>query len=186
MAARTANTASESEMISLLWEGRTNRFAVAVERPIPYDMQPMPINFTDAELLAFLDEGLPVERMSAVESALRQSAELRTRIAALRQQRDVAGHSVGEIWRRGRLSCPTRHQLGSFLLDALAAELTQYIRFHLETIGCRYCTANLDDLRQSAQQESTETAQRRQKFFQSSAGHMRKLGPDRQDPSFSP
>ena len=139
----------------------------------------MATNFTDAELLAFLDEGLPVERMSAVENELRQSAKLRTRIAALRQQRDVAGHSVGEIWRRGRLSCPTRHQLGSFLLDALPAELKQYIRFHLETIGCRYCAANLDDLCQSAQQESSETAQRRQKFFQSSAGHMRRPEPER-------
>ena len=138
----------------------------------------MPTDFTDAELLAFLDEGLPVERMSAVESELRQSAELRTRIAALRQQRDGAGHSVGEIWRRGRLSCPTRHQLGSFLLDALPVELKQYIRFHLETIGCRYCAANLDDLRQSTQQESSETAQRRQKFFQSSAGHIRRPGPE--------
>ncbi len=139
----------------------------------------MPADFTDAELLAFLDEGLPVERMAAIESELRQSEALRTRTATLRQQRDTAGHSVGEIWRRERLSCPTRHQLGSFLLDALPADLTQYIQFHLDTIGCRYCAANLDDLRQSAQQESTATAQRRQKFFQSSAGHMRKLGPDR-------
>src|SRR5712671_2767918 len=103
----------------------------------------MPADFTDAELLAFLDEGLPVERMAAVESALRQSAELRTRTAALGQQRNAAGHSVGEIWRRGRLSCPTRHQLGSFLLDALPAEHADYIRFHLETVGCRYCAANL-------------------------------------------
>ena len=54
----------------------------------------MPTNFTDAELLAFLDEGLPVERMAAIETVLRQSAELRTRTAALRQQRDAAGHSV--------------------------------------------------------------------------------------------
>lgn len=140
----------------------------------------MPDDFTDAELLAFLDEGLPVERMSAVENMLRQSAELRTRTARLRQQRDATGHSVGEIWRRERLSCPTRHQLGSFLLDALPAELTQYIQFHLDTIGCRYCAANLDDLRQSAERESTETVQRRQRFFQSSAGHVRLLGPDRQ------
>jgi hypothetical protein len=139
----------------------------------------MPDNFTDAELLAFLDEGLPVERMTAVESELRHSAELRTRTAALRQNRDAAGHSVSEIWRRERLSCPTRHQLGSFLLDALPVNLSQYIQFHLETIGCRYCAANLDDLRQSAEQESTATTQRRQKFFQSSAGQMRRLGPDR-------
>ena len=135
----------------------------------------MPADFTDAELLAYLDEGLAVDRMAAVENALRASAGLRNRTAALRQGREEQGHSVGEIWRRGRLSCPTRHQLGSFVLGALPIELADYIHFHLETVGCRYCAANLDDLRQSAEQNSTETAQRRQRFFQSSAGYVRKL-----------
>ncbi len=138
----------------------------------------MDVEFTDAELLAYLDEGLPVERMAAIENALRTSAGLRERTAGLRMRRDEQGHSVGDIWRRGRLSCPTRHQLGSYLLGALAAELAQYFRFHLETVGCRYCAANLDDLRQSAGQAAAETAQRRQKFFQSSAGYVRKLRPD--------
>src|SRR5438045_8460449 len=123
-----------------------------MRRSIPYDRKPMPDDFTDIELLAFLDEGLLVERMAAIENALRQSAELRTRTATLRQQRDSTGHSVGEIWRRERLSCPTRHQLGSYLLDALPAELAQYVQFHLETVGCGYCAANLDDLRQSPRQ----------------------------------
>jgi hypothetical protein len=135
----------------------------------------MPADFTDAELLAYLDEGLAVDRMAAVENALRASAGLRNRTAALRQGREEQGHSVGEIWRRGRLSCPTRHELGSFVLGALPIELADYIRFHLETVGCRYCAANFDDLRQSAEQNSTETAHRRQRFFQSSAGYVRKL-----------
>jgi hypothetical protein len=136
-------------------------------------------DFTDAELLAYLDEGLPVDRMAAVENALRASGELRDRTAGLRIARDAQGHSVGEIWRRGRLSCPTRHQLGSYLLGALPQELAQYYRFHLETVGCRYCAANLDDLRQAGAQNPTETAQRRQKYFQSSAGYIQKRGPDR-------
>lgn len=136
----------------------------------------MAADFTDAELLAYLDEGLPIARMTAVEAALRASAALRTRAAELRDQRELQGHSVGEIWRRERLSCPTRHQLGSYLLGALATDLAQYVVFHLETVGCRYCAANLDDLRQSKQPSDPETAQRRQKFFQSSAGHIRKPG----------
>ncbi|MBI3864570.1 MAG: hypothetical protein HY290_22030 [Planctomycetia bacterium] len=134
----------------------------------------MPAHFTDAELLAYLDEGLPVERMTAIETALRSSDELRTRTAELRDQRESQGHTVGEIWRRERLSCPTRHQLGSYLLGALEANLAQYIVFHLETVGCRYCAANLDDLRQAGQSNAAETTKRRQKFFQSSAGHVSK------------
>ena len=139
----------------------------------------MAADFADAELLAYLDEALPVERMTAVENALRASEALRERTAGLRARRDEQGHTVGEVWRRGRLSCPTRHQLGSYLLGALPADLAQYFRFHLETVGCRYCAANLEDLRQAASQSGAETTQRRQKFFESSAGYVRKLGPQR-------
>ncbi|MCY2965534.1 MAG: hypothetical protein NT069_18205 [Planctomycetota bacterium] len=128
---------------------------------------------TDSELLAFLDEGLPVERMSALEQQLRDSEPLRQRLARLRSQQDAHGHTVSEIWRRNRLSCPTRHQLGSFLLGVVSNELADYVEFHLRTVGCRVCAANLDDLR-SANQGQAEVAKRRQRFFQSSAGYVRR------------
>ena len=134
----------------------------------------MSTQFTDFELLAYLDEGLPVTRMTAIEAALRVSEDLRIRTAELRDQREVQGHTVSEIWRRERLSCPTRHQLGSYLLGALETDLAQYVLFHLETVGCRYCAANIEDLRASQKASSSETTQRRQRFFESSAGHMRK------------
>lgn len=127
---------------------------------------------TDDELLAYLDEGLPVERMAVVEKALRESDVLRRRAAGLARRRDQGAHTVGEIWRRWRLSCPTRKQLGSYLLGVLDPELARYFDFHIRTIGCRYCAANLRDLEASAQ-TSPETEHRRRKFFQSSAGFLR-------------
>jgi hypothetical protein len=84
-------------------------------------------------------------------------------------------HSLGEVWRRHRLSCPPRQQLGSYLLESLDADLAAYIRFHLEVIGCRYCQANLADLanRQEEAREAVET--RRRKIFDSSAGYLRRV-----------
>lgn len=133
----------------------------------------MHTNLTDAELLAWLDELLPAERMVRIEAELRSSAPLRDRAANLLRQRDQ-GHTVSEIWRRERLSCPTRHQLGSYLLGVLNPDLEDYIYFHVRTVGCRYCAANIADLEQS-RQSSADTHQRREKFFQSSAGYVRKL-----------
>lgn len=135
----------------------------------------MHTDLTDAELLAWLDELLPVERMVIIEGELRNSAQLRDRAATLLRHRDQ-GHTVSEIWRRARLSCPTRHQLGSYLLGVLNPDLEEYIRFHVGTVGCRYCAANLEDLDQS-QRPAADTRQRREKFFQSSAGYVRKLPP---------
>jgi anti-sigma factor RsiW len=131
-------------------------------------------NFTDAELLAYLDESLAVERMTAIEQALRGSEALRQRAAAISRRRDHGTHSVGDSWRRWRLSCPTRHQLGSYLLGALAPSWAEYLDFHLQTVGCRFCAANVQDLRQSLA-ATPEVQRRRQKFFESSAGHVRDL-----------
>ena len=132
-------------------------------------------SFTNTELEAFLDEALPVERMAAVEDALRQNAELQAQLAAINGRRDAGVHSLGEIWRRHRLSCPTREQLGSYLLGVLSREAADYTRFHLETIGCRYCAASVEDLKARQVAAEKEVAERRrQKYFQSSVGHLRR------------
>jgi hypothetical protein len=127
-----------------------------------------------ADLEAYLDEALAAEEMARIEQAIRRQPQLVAQLAALCAQRDAGVHSLGAIWRRHRLSCPTREQLGSFLLGALDDGLAGYVGFHLDVIGCRYCQANLADLknRQVEQLEAAET--RRRRYFQSSAGLLRR------------
>ena len=84
-------------------------------------------------------------------------------------------HSLGEIWRRHRLSCPSREQFGSYLLGVLADDAADYVKFHIETIECRYCAASLADLRaQQSAADAEQVQQRRHRYFQSSAGYLRK------------
>lgn len=129
------------------------------------------MDISDGELLAYLDEQLPAERAARVERELRSSSVMRQQAALLVRRRDQGGHTVGEIWRRHRLSCLSRSQLGSYLLGTASDELADYIEFHLRTIGCRLCEANLQDLRESSQQ-TPEASRRRRKFFESSAGNL--------------
>ncbi len=133
---------------------------------------------SDADLLAYLDEMLPAERMTAIESDLRRNEALRLRVASLSRRRDDGIHSVGEIWRRRRLSCPTRKHLGGFLLGTLEPSLAEYVEFHLRSVGCRICAANLDDLERSTRTGGAAT-DRRRRFFESSAGHLRGLSSGR-------
>ena len=126
---------------------------------------------SDDELLAYLDEMLPADRATTVETELRSSSALRQQAALLSRRRDAGGHSVGEIWRRRRLSCLTRSQLGGYLLGTADEGLADYVEFHLRTVGCRICEANLQDLRE-ASQAGTDSARRRRKFFESSAGNL--------------
>jgi hypothetical protein len=120
-------------------------------------------------LVAYLEDALGDEENSAVENALRDNDTLRRQLRAMIQERDRGEHTVGAVWRRRRLSCPTREQLGSFLLGALDPEVHDYVAFHLRTIGCAFCLANLADL-QAQQEQTSQAVERRKRVFDSSAG----------------
>jgi hypothetical protein len=129
--------------------------------------------YTDADLDAFLDEALPPERMAELEMALRNDEALKQRLTAVLGRRDAGVHSLGAIWRRRRLSCPTREQLGSHLLGVLDLGQEDYVRFHLDVVQCRYCQASLQDLRdQHSAAEEEIVVKRRSRYFQSSAGYL--------------
>lgn len=127
--------------------------------------------FTDAELAAFLDEALPAGRCAELEHALRTDVDLRNRLVEVRGRETAGLHTIGAIWRRARLSCPTRSELGQFVLGTLEPESSDYIRFHLQKIGCRYCQANLADL-EAASQPDEAPVRRRTRYFQTSAGYL--------------
>ena len=130
--------------------------------------------FNDSTLLAYIDESLPSDVMANIESQLRTDESLRQQLSQVIAKRDSGVHSIGDIWRRHRLSCPTREDLGSYLLGAMMDDQADYIKFHLDKIGCRYCQSNLDDLSESHHRDAVIA--RRKKYFQSSVGRLRPEG----------
>jgi anti-sigma factor RsiW len=133
-------------------------------------------SLNDCELEAYLDEALPAETMSGIEEAIRATPELARRLVAINGRRDSGVHSLGDIWRRHRLTCPNRSEIGSFLLGVLPDAQARYIRFHTEVIGCRSCAANLADLKHQQAEAADTAAVRRRKYFESSAGYLRRPG----------
>jgi hypothetical protein len=139
----------------------------------------MTMKFTDQQLQAYLDESLSSELMATIEQQLRANDELRDRLISLVGQREAGVHGVGEIWRRNRLSCPTREQLGSYLLGAMPDDFRRYVAFHLEDVGCRLCRANLEDLQRQQSEQQSVAQSRRRRYFQTSAGYLSKPNQDR-------
>ena len=125
---------------------------------------------TSEQLAGYLDDSLSETETAQVEQALRQSESLRGQLRVLIGQGDRGEHSLGAVWRRRRLTCPDREQLGSYLLGVLDADYQDYIDFHLKTIGCAYCLANLADLQAQQQESAGQVQQRRRRFFDSSMG----------------
>jgi len=139
------------------------------------DDDPHPSAEIDVETLhAYLADRLPAEQSARVEKALRESASLRALLEDVRNDGDdFQLHSLGAIWRRARLTCPTRQQLGSYLLDALDPDLAAYFQFHLDVVECPYCKANLDDLEAQSQGQAGANASRsRQQRILRSSEHL--------------
>jgi hypothetical protein len=127
---------------------------------------------TREQLHAYLDDALSEPETARVEQALRDSDALRRALRQVMQERDRGEHSLGAVWRRERLTCPSRETLGSFLLEVLDEAEQDYIRFHLETVLCPYCLANLADLQTVQREPAPKAKERRRRFFKSSAGYL--------------
>jgi len=127
---------------------------------------------TREQLHGYLEDALSDAETARVEQALRESEPLRRMLRATMQERDRGEHSIGAIWCRQRLSCPTREQLGSYLLKVLEPDHLGYIDFHLQTVACPFCQANLADLQALHKEPAPKAQERRRRFFQSSAGYL--------------
>src|SRR4051794_11859529 len=131
---------------------------------------------TREQLHAYLDDALSEPETARVEQALRGSDVLRRQLQQAMQERDRGDHSLGAVWRRERLTCPTRETLGSFLLQVLDEGEQDYLDFHLKTVGCPYCLANLADLEAQQHETVPQARERRRRFFQTSAGFLQSGG----------
>lgn len=133
----------------------------------------------DEDLLAYFDERLAPGESSRIEQALRSTPDLLTRAANLIEARDRGGHSLGEIWRRTRASCPSRAVWAAWVEGRLGDAMAQYLNFHLTKAGCSYCSASVDDLRRHDDARGAENRVR--KIFQTSIGRLSK-SPDAGSP----
>ena len=78
---------------------------------------------------------------------------------------------IRDTWKTNLLSCLKRSTLGSFALNTLDGEWYDYVSFHLDTVGCEMCAANVEDLRA---QDPTEASELRERIFSSSIGFLKK------------
>lgn len=150
-------------------EGNPNSSRNARPRPQRVIEPDRPID--DAVLRDYLSDSIAPGESARVEKALRDSAELRTRLEEVRHGRaDAQLHTLGAIWKRNRLTCPDRGQLGGYLLDALDPALAEYLTFHLQVVECPFCLANLADLK--AQSEAAPATKSRQRKILQSSQHL--------------
>ena len=86
---------------------------------------------------------------------------------------DIADESMlSRLWEEHRPTCPKRSTVGKWLMGTLDSDWASYVGFHVETLGCRFCQANRDDLQLDTEPSDSQSA--RQRIMQSSVGFFRK------------
>jgi RNA polymerase sigma factor (sigma-70 family) len=81
--------------------------------------------------------------------------------------------ALTEVWEQWRFTCPKRSTLGRFLLGTLEAPWMEYLQFHVNRLGCRFCRANVEDLQKETDAQREKTHQR---IFESTIGFFRPAG----------
>jgi RNA polymerase sigma factor (sigma-70 family) len=76
-----------------------------------------------------------------------------------------------ETWEDQRPSCPKRSTVGGYVLGTLDEPWRCYVDFHINRLGCSFCRANLEDLRQQSEQNADSL---RHRILQSTVGFLRK------------
>ena len=138
----------------------------------------MTTEFTDAELEAYLDESLDSTRAAEVEQSLRDDQELLQRLSRINGRRDAGIHTLGEIWRRHQVAVPTVETMQNHLMGVLTTEESDYIEFRMNELKCPFTIAMQKDL-QAQQSENAELSKtRREKFYKTSAGLLKKNEPE--------
>lgn len=77
-----------------------------------------------------------------------------------------------QVWQHYRPSCPKRSTIGAWMLGTLEEDWQQYVDFHLHTVGCCFCQANLEDLRAQSRRKGAEKLQHR--ILESTVGFLKK------------
>ena len=131
--------------------------------------------FTDAELEAYLDESLDSTRATEIEEAIKSDSDLLQRLSVINSRRDAGVHTLGEIWRRKPIGVPSAEVMGNYLLDVLDQEQTAYIKFRMEQLKCPFTVALYDDLLAKQTESAELSASRREKFYKTSAGFLKRL-----------
>ncbi len=130
--------------------------------------------FTDADLESYLDETLHPDLAADLELSMKEDKDLLGRLSYINGRRDAGIHTLGEIWRRNQLGVPTREQVVDYIAEKLPAEHEKYIDFRIKILKCRYTIAHVNDLQNQTGSKEDASEDRRKKYFDSSAGLLRK------------
>ena len=107
---------------------------------------------------AYIDGALSPEEADAFTSMAYGDSELRGKIRTVQTEFDYHNHTVGSLWRRNQLTCPSDQEIVDYQRGELAIiypKIADHLQFHLNSIRCIYCISTAAEWKQSAAKGGT-------------------------------
>ena len=107
---------------------------------------------------AYIDGALSPEEADAFTLMAYGDSELRGKIRTVQTEFDYHNHTVGSLWRRNQLTCPSDQDIVDYQRGALAIiypKIADHLQFHLNSIRCIYCISTAAEWKQSAAKGGT-------------------------------
>ncbi len=111
---------------------------------------------TRQQILEYLEGVLESggEEERRIRARLEASSTDRQFFEALREEVEDRNTSIALVWKQERVSCPHRDLLEAYHYGSLDEQEADFVRFHLDRVGCPWCSANLEDIRELSKAES--------------------------------
>ena len=129
-----------------------------------------------AKLLSITPNTIAVVKHRLIEK-LSQYVDAEVPLEA-RKDSSFVETDLRSAWESHRPSCPKRSTLGKYSLGILPPAWEDFVRYHVEILGCLFCDANLQELRKGP---SETGAVSRQHLFQSTIGFLPPSSKDQTD-----
>src|SRR5262249_54570978 len=100
----------------------------------------------------------------------RMIKDLRERLmrdSAVQESSEPADSLLTHVWQQNGFTCRNRRTIGGSLLGTLEGTWKEYVDFHVNKLGCKFCRANVDDIQKATEAEQKKVQQR---IFDSTIG----------------
>ncbi|EMI53405.1 RNA polymerase sigma factor [Rhodopirellula sallentina] len=122
-----------------------------------------------AELMTLPANDIAVVKHRFIQRLQRQIQSTGSIGSAVPSETPRVNADLAAAWEFNRPTCPKRSTLGRYMLAILPSSWQGFVDFHVETLGCRYCLANLSEM-----QNASEPQPRDDRLFQSTIGFLKR------------
>lgn len=109
------------------------------------------------EIAAAVEKGEMLPALAAHVQACDACGEV---AKSLRDETEGLSISIGDLWQRERISCPHKDLLMAFAMKSLDREQSEFIDFHINTVGCPACQAEASRAEDALDKKAPERVQK--------------------------